>query len=123
MGYLYDLHEKMRDIATEFNDSVVGTCAVCMENLCEDAEGKNFSDRVDLIRIDQCFHRFHLVCTHRYWFMPRFSEKDDYGGAIEYPLPKEKSCPICRRVCDQNEVQYTQKQYVEHPELEDGGYT
>ena len=50
-GFLYDLHEKMREIISEFNNTVQGTCAVCMDNLCADADA-NFSDRVDLIRID-----------------------------------------------------------------------
>jgi len=108
-GFLYDLHEKMREIISEFNDTVKGTCAVCMDNLCDAAEaGVNFSDRVDLIRIDQCFHRFHLMCTHRYWFMPRHSHKDEFGGVVNYELPEEKSCPICRRLVDNAEIEYAQ---------------
>jgi len=42
-GFLYDLYERMREIVSEFNDSVKGNCAVCMDNLCEDADA-NFSD-------------------------------------------------------------------------------
>ena len=100
----------MREIITEFNDTVKGTCAVCMDSLCDenDADANNFSDRVDLIRIDKCFHRFHLLCTHRYWFMPRHSMKDEFGGIMNYELPEEKSCPICRRLVDQQEILHTQ---------------
>ena len=32
-GLLYDLHEKMREIVTEYNDTIKGRCAVCLENL------------------------------------------------------------------------------------------
>jgi hypothetical protein len=99
----------MREIVSEFNDTVKGTCAVCMDALCGengDCEANNFSDRVDLVRVDKCFHRFHLVCVHRYWFMPRHTITDEFGGIMEFNLPEEKSCPICRRVVDQKEVQH-----------------
>ena len=75
------MHTSMRDIVTEFNDTLKGRCAVCLENFCEEHEiseesSKGFSDRYDLVRIDQCFHRFHLLCVHRDWFMERKIEKD-----------------------------------------------
>lgn len=35
MGFIYDLYEKARDILTEYNDTVAGRCAVCLENFCE----------------------------------------------------------------------------------------
>jgi antitoxin component YwqK of YwqJK toxin-antitoxin module len=73
-GILYDLHEKMREILTNYNDTVEGRCAVCLENFTtegEAEENKNFTERVDLVRIDKCFHRFHMICVHRDWFMPR----------------------------------------------------
>ena len=31
-GYLYDFHEKARDILSEYNDTIRGRCAVCLEN-------------------------------------------------------------------------------------------
>lgn len=30
-GILYDLHEKIREILTNYNDTVKGRCAVCLE--------------------------------------------------------------------------------------------
>jgi hypothetical protein len=29
-GFLYDLHEKIREIVTNYNDTVKGRCAVCL---------------------------------------------------------------------------------------------
>ena len=31
-GYLYDFHEKARDILSDYNDTIRGRCAVCLEN-------------------------------------------------------------------------------------------
>ena len=94
------MFDKMREIMTEYNDTVKGTCAVCMDNLCsshEEEENSNFTERFDLVRIDECFHRFHLLCVHRYWFMPRVSDKDQFGGVVDYNVPNDKTCPICRK--------------------------
>ena len=115
-GILYDLHEKMREILTGYNDTVEGRCAVCLESFIdEDKVGQSFTDRVDLVRIDQCFHRFHLICVHREWFMPRCAEKDSYGGMVSHDIPEEKRCPICRREVDQKEVDYVFGQKKTHP--------
>ena len=92
-GYLFDLHDKMREVVTEYNDTVKGRCAVCLEDLGDGF----FTDRFDLVRINQCYHRFHLICVHRDWFMPRVKEKDDFGGLISFSIPEVKRCPICRR--------------------------
>ena len=131
---LYELHEIMRDIVTGFNDTTKGRCAVCLENFNGAAEeeqpeedepspdGEGFSSRVDLVRIDKCFHRFHLLCVHRDWFMQRKAEKDQHGDTITYKLPEIKKCPICRREVEQEEIDYVQSQIQVHPEIEDGGY-
>jgi len=81
---------------------------VCLEQFCEDGEG-SFTDRVDLVRVNTCFHRFHLICVHRDWFMERCKEKDEYGGTIEFSLPEVKKCPICRREVEEEEVKYIEK--------------
>lgn len=125
---LYDLYELMRDIVTSFNDTTRGRCAVCLENFCEEErdEGSGqpgFSERIDLVRIDKCFHRFHLLCLHRDWFMKRKAEKDQFGCLITYSLPDCKRCPICRREPDIEEIDYVREQISAHPELEDGGYS
>ena len=124
-GILYDLHEKMREIITKYNDTVEGRCAVCLENFTKDGEdeGKSFTDRVDLVRINQCFHRFHLICVHRDWFMPRQNQKDNYGDVLKYDIPEEKRCPICRREVESDEIKYVQQQKEKHPQIEDGGYS
>jgi rubrerythrin len=121
-GLLYDLHERLREILTSYNDTVKGRCAVCLEQFSANGEGC-FTERVDLIRIDSCFHRFHLICVHRDWFMQRRPEKDDYGGTIEYKTPEIKRCPICRREVASAEITYIEKQFSLHPEVEDGGYS
>ena len=137
-GFLYDFFEKLTDILTTYNDTVKGRCAVCLENfsLKEHDESKeaeadnsepseeeaNFTDRPDLVRIDQCYHRFHLICLHRDWFMPRVPETDAFGGTIQYKLPEMKKCPICRRCVEDQEIQHICKQVVDHPEVDDKGY-
>lgn len=103
------MHEKMREILTEYNDTLHGRCAVCLEKFCEDesklAEEK-FTDRIDLVRVGECFHRFHLICLYRDWFMTRVREKDEFGCEIEYKMPKQKRCPICRRHVTKEELDY-----------------
>ena len=107
-GYLYDMHEMMREIVSKYNDTIKGRCAVCLEPFCQEQQDEEtpFTDRVDLVRIEGCFHRFHLCCVHRDWFMPRKAEKDSYGVEIKVPLPEEKRCPICRKDVKDEEVNY-----------------
>ena len=108
-GLLFDLHEKMKEIVSSYNDTLKGRCAVCLENFAkeeEDIEGEKFTERFDLVKIDHCLHRFHLICVHRDWFMPRFAEKDQFGGVVEYKIPETKRCPICRRGVNQEEISY-----------------
>ena len=93
------MYEQMREILSQHNDSLRGRCSVCLENFCEDEEKletETFTDRGDLVRIDGCFHRFHLLCVYRDWFMQRKSEKDEFGNVLEFELPENKKCPICR---------------------------
>lgn len=120
-GYLNELHDKMRDIVTGFNDSVKGRCAVCLENFCEDQDA-SFTDRTDLVRINNCYHRFHLICVHRDWFMQRKDEKDSFGCVLQYSIPEVKRCPICRREVEADEIKYIHDSFKQHPEVEDGGY-
>jgi hypothetical protein len=125
---------------TKYNDTTRGRCAVCLEkfSLKEPPEGETdtveldededvdddekFTERIDLVRIDKCYHRFHLMCLHRDWFMPRVSEKDKFGCPIEYKLPELKKCPICRREVEEAEIAYIMEQVKMHPEFEDHGY-
>lgn len=93
---------------TGFNDTVSGRCAVCLEPFCSEQVDQKFTERPDLVRIDQCFHRFHLLCVHRDWFMQRNQEKDEYGCTIEYKVPDTKMCPICRRQVAVTEIEYIQ---------------
>ena len=52
-GLLFDLHDKMRVIVTEYNDTIKGRCAVCLENLgdgWEDEGYKMFLDNQEQMR-------------------------------------------------------------------------
>ena len=92
---LFNLYEDLIELVTNYNDSVKGRCFVCLDQLCED-ESASFTDRPDLVSLTKCFHRFHLICLHRDWFMPRKPEKDVLGYDCEFELQEEKRCPICR---------------------------
>lgn len=124
-GFLYDLYEKMSDVLSEYNDTTKGRCAVCLEHFCaeDDDESVSFTERPDLVRVDLCYHRFHLICVYRDWFMKRKDEKDNYGGLIHYNIPEIKKCPICRREVAGQDIDYVKSQYDQHPEVEDGGYS
>lgn len=132
-GFLFTFYENISDILTKYNDTCRGRCAVCLEKFSlketEDEEEdedyddeEKFTERDDLVRIDTCYHRFHLICLYRDWFMPRKPEKDNFGGVVEYHLPEVKKCPICRRVVEEAEVDYIVQLAKAHPEYEDNGY-
>lgn len=82
----------------------------------------SFTSRIDLVRIDECFHRFHLVCVHRDWYMKRVTEKDEFGCEIQYKMPKKKKCAVCRREVGQSEMEYIQEQFKQHPEVDNKDY-
>ena len=88
----------------------------------KDNEDK-FTEREDLVRIDKCYHRFHLICLHRDWFMPRAPTKDEFGDLIEYSLPEFKRCPVCRRECSEDEVEFVKNLVTANPAFDDKGYT
>ena len=64
-----------------------------------------------MVRIDNCFHRFHLICVHRDWFMTRKLETNEHGGKIEYPVAEEKRCPICRNEVSLEDLEYIRTKY------------
>ena len=35
-GFIYNLHEKAREILSEYNDTLKGRCSICLEKFCED---------------------------------------------------------------------------------------
>lgn len=112
---VYEAHEKIREILTEYNDTLRGRCAICLEDYKnEDGEKDSllFSQRPDLVRVDECFHRYHLICLYREWFMNRKIEKDEFGNDIEYKLPKHKKCPQCRRKVEQSQIEYIRNQFL-----------
>jgi hypothetical protein len=61
---------------SEVNDSVKGRCSICFDDFLEEGKTDVFTDRVDLTRVDECYHKYHLICLWRFWFMPRHKEKD-----------------------------------------------
>jgi hypothetical protein len=100
-GLLYNMYEECREILSMYNDTLRGRCSICLEPFAKSeeelADGK-FTERDDLVRIDGCFHRFHLVCLYRDWFWDRHVETDEFGNKIVYPIPEEKRCPVCRNL-------------------------
>jgi hypothetical protein len=54
--------------------------------------------------------------------MERKKEKDNFGCIIEYKIPEVKRCPICRREVQNEEIDYIDSLFQQHPEVEDGGY-
>ena len=88
----------------------------------ESDSDEKFTERPDLVRIDVCLHRFHALCLYRDWFMERQPSKDQYGELIQHAVPESKRCPVCRRECNQSEVDYVAKIYQSNPEIEDQGY-
>jgi hypothetical protein len=54
-GFIYNLHEKCREILSEYNDTLKGRCSICLEKFCEDEaqlQSETFTSRPDLVRID-----------------------------------------------------------------------
>ena len=80
MGVIFEAHQQIRDLLSELNDSVKGRCNICFEDFClsEKQQDEAFTDRVDLIRIGECYHKFHLLCLWRFWFMPRHRDMDKF---------------------------------------------
>ena len=118
---IYNLHETLRETISAYNDTVRGRCYICLDDLCDDQSAK-FTDRSDLARIDGCYHRFHLICLYRDWFMKRHIEKDEFGGKITYKLEEKKRCPICRKLVSCDDVNHIRENYNKYPQLEDGSY-
>lgn len=118
---LYNLHEDLKDLVSKYNESVKGRCYICLEQLCADQEA-SFVERPELVRIDECYHRFHLVCLYRDWFMQRKDEKDEHGGVIEFKLSESKKCPICRRVIDMQDIANLKATYDANPHFDDHNY-
>lgn len=111
---IYIIYEDFRTILSRQNDSLHGRCSICLEKFCEDEamlEQEKFTDRQDLARIDNCFHRFHLICVYRDWFMQRKAELDQFGVKIEFPLPEEKKCPICRNLVSAEDLEDIKGKY------------
>ncbi len=104
---IFEMHDRIREILTEYNDTLIGRCPICLEEFNESNSGSLlFSERPDLVRVDKCYHRYHLKCLYRDWFMQRKIEKDEYGCDIVYKMPKKKKCPTCRRVVSEEEFNY-----------------
>ncbi len=108
-GLIFQIYQDLRTCLTTYNDSLVGRCSVCLEPFCKDEaemESSNFTDRVDLVRIDGCFHRFHTLCVYRDWFMERATEEDEHGYVQSFDLPEIKKCPICRCEASEDDIMH-----------------
>ena len=103
------MYQDMRECVSSYNDTLRGRCSVCLEPFCEseaDLQTQTFTDRVDLVRIDNCFHRFHILCVYRDWFMERATETDEFGGIVSYDLPEVKKCPVCRGDAPEHDIEH-----------------
>ena len=119
-GVLYNIWEDLREIISGYNDTLRGRCSVCLDPFAkneEELESGKFTDRKDLVRVDECFHRFHLLCVYRYWYMRRHVETDEFGNKIEYKVPDEKLCPVCRRKATTEDVSYIETTFKADPNL------
>ena len=54
--------------------------------------------------------------------MPRVPAKDEFGDLIEYSLPELKRCPVCRRECSADEVEFLKNLVTANPAFDDKGY-
>ena len=65
-GYIFDLIDFIKEMLTEYNYTIRGKCSICLEEYVEDSESTHeevkFTDRDDLVKLSECFHRFHLIC-------------------------------------------------------------
>ena len=80
------MYMALQEIVSNYNDNLKGRCSICLEKFCEtdeEAMEARFSERPDFARIDGCFHRFHLICVYRDWFMQRHVEVDEFGNEDE----------------------------------------
>lgn len=72
--YLFEVIDTAQELLTEYNDKLKGRCSICLEDFKDSANGDeeaSFSACDDLIRLNACYHRFHLQCVYHDWFIPR----------------------------------------------------
>ena len=114
------MYTAITELVSSYNDNLRGRCYICLEKFCETDEEANeakFSERADFARIDNCYHRFHLLCLYRDWFMERVVEVDEFGGKIVTELPEEKHCPICRSLVTEDDVKIVKDKLQSNDEL------
>eukprot|EP00826_Nyctotherus_ovalis_P038719 TRINITY_DN3643_c0_g1_i20.p1 TRINITY_DN3643_c0_g1~~TRINITY_DN3643_c0_g1_i20.p1 ORF type:complete len:231 (-),score=56.79 TRINITY_DN3643_c0_g1_i20:165-857(-) len=102
-GYLYEAIDYIKTLLTEINDSIGGSCSICLEEFAEGSK-EEFSKRDDLCRVSGCYHRFHKICLYNYWFVQLSDEVGEFGVVIKHKLKDEKSCPVCRIKVDLEEA-------------------
>ena len=85
---LYSLFEYSKEALTALNESVVGDCSICFEEL-----GRELAR---IVRVPGCFHRFHKLCLRRMWLgnwtEARKKSCEEWGGATTFKL----ACALCR---------------------------
>ena len=114
------MYTAIQELVSSYNDNLRGKCYICLEKFCETDEEANeakFSERPDFVRIDGCYHRFHLICLYRAWFMDRHVEVDEFGNKLITELPEEKRCPICRIEVSEDGYKAIKKQFESNDEL------
>ena len=91
-GILFQFIDHIKDIISEYNDHVKGSCSICLDD---------FSDIHGICTIKGCFHKFHSACLQKFWYMERTPTIDEYGVLFLEPAPLKKVCPICRYEADE----------------------
>ena len=64
-----------------------------------------------------------MLCVCRDWFMTRAKEMDEFGCDVEFKIPDNKRCPVCRREVLQVEIDYVKGCLKKHPEVGKLEYT
>ena len=118
------MYMALQEIVSNYNDNLKGRCSICLEKFCEtdeEAMEARFSERPDFARIDGCFHRFHLICVYRDWFMQRHVEVDEFGNQIRFELPEVKKCPVCRNDVTEADIEYVKSSFESNEMLQKRG--
>ena len=88
-GYLFELIDSFKDELTQYNDTLKGWCPICLENFMreQDNEDDSFTNRNDLYWLDNCLHRYHLICLYHDFFILWSPDVDKYGNEEWKALP------------------------------------
>ncbi|CAN6372440.1 unnamed protein product, partial [Urochloa humidicola] len=84
-----------------------GDCPLCLYHLVgEDKDGSE----LPFTKLMSCYHCFHSDCIMRWWEWLQHGDanpKEHNAGGKNYIVNQHKGfCPVCRKVFDENDVEY-----------------